>query len=312
MLDARRVFFAALALAAGCEGPRGPAGAVGQTGPAAQQDQGTHPTDAGTILDAGADGGSAAQNGCPGLAPGATAGINAAVTLSSPANGMFFVAGERAKIGITVTNNCGQRLSPSSLGTASLYLSGPRLGALTSTAASLLNCVTDRTAADRQHHFINLIAPSYADPTQKNLVTESDGTLTYTLAPISSELPGTYTVGVWLKSSDGKDQALPHARSADRQRDGGDLRVGPVGAVDLFFVSPGRAVGQVVSGAHHPGLLGLRRLRARLDADRDLQALPQPRRLQRQSHRAQGARRASRPRSARARRGASRVRARRR
>jgi hypothetical protein len=204
----------------GCEGPRGPAGANGSAGPAGpagpQGDAGAvgpqGPTGPqGPAGDGGTNGadGSNGNNGCPGLAPGETPGLNAAVTLSAPANGSYFVAGERAKISIKLSNSCGEVLSPSSLGTASLYVSGPRLGADTTTAAKLLNCVTDRNASDHQHHFINLRAPSYADPAQKNLATNSDGTLTYTLAPVASEAPGTYTVGVWAKSTDDKDQVFP-------------------------------------------------------------------------------------------------------
>lgn len=186
----------------GCEGPRGPAGPAGATGPA------------GTAGDAGAPGavgpgGDAGAPGCPGLPPGATAGLNAVVNVSAPANGTFFAVGERAKVTIHFTNNCGQTLRPSDLGTASLYLSGPRLGSLTTTAAKLLNCVTDRSAADHQHHFIDLRSPSFADPSQANLSTAADGTLTYTLAPVSTEATGTYTIGVWAKSKDDKDQLFP-------------------------------------------------------------------------------------------------------
>jgi OmcA/MtrC family decaheme c-type cytochrome len=201
----------------GCEGPRGPAGASGSTGPAGP----TGPAgDAGATGPQGPQGpsgatgdggtnGSNGNNGCPGLAPGQTQGLNATVTLSQPANGSYFAVGERATVAIKLTNNCGQILPVSSLGTASLYLSGPRLGANTKTAASLLNCVTNRAATDHQHHFINLKAPSYADASQNNLTTNSDGTLTYQLAPVSSELPGTYTVGLWAKSTDDKDQIFP-------------------------------------------------------------------------------------------------------
>jgi hypothetical protein len=94
------------------------------------------------------------------------------------------------------------------LGTANLYVTGPQEPLLTQTAASLLNCVTDRTAANDQHHFINLLSPSYADPSQNNLSQDADGTLHYKLASVSSEPPGTYTVGVWAKSVDQLDQVF--------------------------------------------------------------------------------------------------------
>ncbi|MGZ3440249.1 MAG: hypothetical protein ACXVDD_12070, partial [Polyangia bacterium] len=133
----------------GCEGPRGPAGAVGEQGPPGS------PGDGGTTGPTGpaGDGGVA---GCPGLAPGQTAGLNATVSISEPANGSFFATGERAVISVRFNNTCGQTLRAADLGTASLYLSGPRVGSATRTAAKLLNCVTDRSAADRQHHFIDL------------------------------------------------------------------------------------------------------------------------------------------------------------
>jgi hypothetical protein len=219
----RRMTLACLAVAhlIGCEGPRGPAGPAGSTGPAGPEGA---PGDAGAP---GAQGppGDGGVNGCPGLAPGQTQGLNAVVNVSAPANGSFFVAKERAVISIRFSNNCGQTLRASDLGTASLYLSGPRDGSAT-TASKLLNCVTDRAAADHQHHFINLRAPHFADATQSNLAQAADGSLTYTLAPVSSEA-GTYTIGVWAKSSDDKDQVFPTI----------DLQIGN-GTAQLFASGP--------------------------------------------------------------------------
>lgn len=192
----------ALALAA-CEGPAGPAGGNGASGAAGAPGA---PGDTGAT-GPGGPAGDAGSSGCPGLLPGQTAGLDASVTLSSPANGSFFVAGERPVVQIRFSNDCGQTLRPAELGTANLYVSGPRdLSART--AAKLLNAVVDRTAADHQHHFINLAAPSYADPSQHNLAANADGSLTYTLAPVSNEV-GTYTVGVWAKSVDDEDQVFP-------------------------------------------------------------------------------------------------------
>jgi hypothetical protein len=186
----------------GCEGPRGPAGPAGEQGPSgARGDAGaTGPTGA------NGDGGVA---GCPGLAPGQTAGLDAKVTLSAPANGAFFATGERAAVTISFTNRCGQTLRAADLGTASLYVSGPRLGSTTKTATKLLNCITDRNAADHQHHMIDLRNPKLADPSQNNFAQAADGTITFTLAPVSDEPAGTYTVGVWAKSVDDKDQLFP-------------------------------------------------------------------------------------------------------
>src|SRR5262249_1602897 len=49
---------------------------------------------------------------------------------------------------------------------------------------------------------------SYADPSQGNLTVDNDGTITYRLAAVSDELPGTYTAGIWAVSRDGIDQVL--------------------------------------------------------------------------------------------------------
>src|SRR5262245_34868898 len=89
---------------AACEGPAGVTGPQGPEGPAGP---------GGTNGDAGATGpagpaGDAGAPGCPGLAPGETVGLNATVSLSKPANGTFFVAGERAVVSIRFQNNCGQ------------------------------------------------------------------------------------------------------------------------------------------------------------------------------------------------------------
>src|SRR5262249_51902191 len=48
------------------------------------------------------------------------------------------------------------------------------------------------------------------DPSQNNLTRNTDGTVTYKLAPVSNEPAGTYTAGVWAKTkNDQKDQTLP-------------------------------------------------------------------------------------------------------
>ncbi len=164
-----------------CEGPRGPAGSNGDTGP--QGPAGAN-GDAGVQGPPGADGGVGTQ-GCPGLAPGDTVGLNAKVNVSKPANGTYFVAGERATVTVSFTNNCGQTMVPADLGTANLYLSGPRLGSTTKTAAKLLNCITDRTVADRQHHYVDLRAPHLLDPSQNNFSLGADGTVTFKLAAVT-------------------------------------------------------------------------------------------------------------------------------
>ncbi|HNN97080.1 MAG TPA: hypothetical protein PKI03_32650, partial [Pseudomonadota bacterium] len=95
--------------------------------------------------------------------PGATVGLVGSISVSAPAAGSAYAVGEAPEITLRLTDRCGNPLPVSSLGTANLYLSGPRQPLLTKTASALLNCVVDRAASDRQHHFINLIAPKYAD-----------------------------------------------------------------------------------------------------------------------------------------------------
>src|SRR5262249_743184 len=113
---------------------------------------------------------------------------------------------------------CSHTLAPSELGQLSqgrLMVSGPRTTLQTTTSVKLLNAVANRTAPDgapvAQHHYIDVrtpTSPSYADPTQGNLTIGADGTITYRLAAVSNELPGTYTAGIWAVSRDGIDQVL--------------------------------------------------------------------------------------------------------
>lgn len=136
-------------------------------------------------------------------------GFKAELALSPPAQGSYYMPGEAPKLTLKLGSDCGRLLAPSELGTANLYIVGPR-GALTTKSANLLlNAVTDRTAKDRQHHYINLKNPSYANPNAPGLTTESDGSLTYQLAPIGSEAAGTYTVALWAKTADEQQQIFP-------------------------------------------------------------------------------------------------------
>jgi OmcA/MtrC family decaheme c-type cytochrome len=199
--DMRHALILASCIAIGCEGPQGPPGPTGPSGEAGVNGE------AGTSGDAGAQGPNGPQ-GCAGLPAGATPGLHVTLTLSAPANGQFFAAGERAVATIAIADACGQAIPLANLGTASLYLYGPRDGAQTRTAAAMLNCVTDRGAADHQHHFVNLLAPTFADPTQNNVAAAPDGTLTFTFGAVGSEAPGTYTAALWAKSQDERDQAF--------------------------------------------------------------------------------------------------------
>src|SRR5262249_60409593 len=93
--------------------------------------------------------GQSGDAGPPGLSSTCDGGaglLNGRLTVSAPANGPFFVAGEKPVITIQLYDNCGKPISASSLGTANLYLSGPRGTLQTQTTTRLLNCVVDRSA----------------------------------------------------------------------------------------------------------------------------------------------------------------------
>ena len=133
--------------------------------------------------------------------------LDVQLSVAAPRNGMFLAAGEQATIAIHLVDRCKRPVAPADLTTLSLYLSGPRAPMKTRTAVKLLNAVTDRNAADRQHHYINLRAPAFLDANQKNLAATSTG-FTFTTAPVTNEEQGTYTVGLWAVSKDLKDQQL--------------------------------------------------------------------------------------------------------
>jgi hypothetical protein len=175
----------------------GPAGADGSDGTPGV------PGEPGATGDAGVPG-PAGPTGCPGL--GDTPGLTGTVKVSAPANGTFFAVGERATLTIQLLDSCGHVLKATDTGTANLYLYGPRQGAQTRSANLLLNAITDRAASDRQHHYVNLRAPRLLDATQNNLQQAADGTITFTLAAVTTEAPGTYTAGVYAKSVDQRDQ----------------------------------------------------------------------------------------------------------
>src|SRR5262245_54942978 len=171
----------------GCTtGPEGPQGPAGPAGPAGAQGPPGPSGDAGAGIVA-CDGGSNA------------AILSGRLTVSAPPNGSYFATGQAPVITIQLFDSCGKLVAPSALGTANLYLAGPRGTLQTQTASRMLNCLTDNSA-DRQH--INLIQPRFADSTQNNLTINVDNSITYRLAPVSTELAGTYTAGVWAKTTD--------------------------------------------------------------------------------------------------------------
>lgn len=176
---------------ASCDGPPGPEGKQGAPG-----------TD-----------GPAGAQGCAGLSAGQSRGLVTQLSLSTPANKRFFVAGEQPVLTVVFKDRCGQRIAAAALRTADLFLYGPRDPSLTATALKMLNAVSERPTSgrtvhteDEQHHFVSLISPRYALPSQNNKAEAADGTISYTFSPVTNEPPGTYTVAVWTRSVDYADQ----------------------------------------------------------------------------------------------------------
>jgi hypothetical protein len=190
--------------ASGATGPAGGAGPTGPAGPSGVKGDPGAPGDGGTNGNAG-ENGDAGAPGCPGLNAGETAGLFVSLTISQPANGQFFVAGERAVATIRMQNRCGVTLRPADVATANLYMYGPR-DAHAATASKLLNCLTARSGS--QHHYVNLKSPAFLDTSVSNFTQNSDGTISFTFSPITSELAGTYTVGLWAKGLDEHDQVF--------------------------------------------------------------------------------------------------------
>ena len=108
--------------------------------------------------------------------------------VSTPANGTHFVAGESPVVTVSILDTLAKGLgfTTNDFSTISLYAYGPEEPQNTITPVKLLNATADRTKTP--HHYINLLA---------NADVKVDGTtLTYSLKPVSDELPGTYTLGV--------------------------------------------------------------------------------------------------------------------
>lgn len=158
--------------------------------------------------------GATGQQGTPGCSPAAGEagiGLSASVMITDPANAQYFTPGESMQILIRFTDRCNRAVSAAELDLANLYITGPRLGLKTRTAVKLLNCITDRNAADDQHHFINLQDPRFKDPEQQNFGQAEDGSIVFRTAPVSDEEPGTYSVGVWARTRDEVDQVFGSA-----------------------------------------------------------------------------------------------------
>jgi len=122
--------------------------------------------------------------------------------VSPPANGAYFVAGESSLVTVTILDNFAQGLGRADFSSLNLYLYGPQDPRQTVTAVKLLNATTNR--AVRAHHYIDL---------KSNPDVQVNGdVLTYHLKPVTDELPGTYTVGLWsVLASDNVQQIMKFA-----------------------------------------------------------------------------------------------------
>jgi hypothetical protein len=128
-------------------------------------------------------------DGAQGLNAGETPGLVVESSASAPANGTNFAVGERIVLTFKLLDASGRPIGLGDLSSANLYMYGPRATLKTKTASALLNASVDRTATP--HHYINLLTT-----TNTNL-SVSGNVITYTLEPVTTEQPGTYTAGLW-------------------------------------------------------------------------------------------------------------------
>ncbi len=130
--------------------------------------------------------------GPPGpLASGTERQLNASVTVSKPANGTHFVAGEQAVLTVTLKDQTGAAFDRANdFSQLRLMMAGPQEPPETITPVKLLKTSADRTQPI--HHYVDL--KTNAD------VQVSAATLTYKLGAVSDEKPGTYIVSVWAVS----------------------------------------------------------------------------------------------------------------
>ena len=171
---------------AGTTGPVGPAGAAGPTGPAGTAGTAGTAGAAGAAGPAGAAGAAGPAGPAGAAATGAAAGVDVNVALTRPANGTNLVTGEVATITVTLKDANGRNLTTGDFDTVSLYMYGPQETTKAVSANKLLNASENRSAST--HHYINLLTNTDARV--------SGNVITYALRPVTTELPGTYTVAV--------------------------------------------------------------------------------------------------------------------
>ena len=119
------------------------------------------------------------------------------LSVSAPANGTHFVAGEAPVISVSLPAQYGRQ----DYSQLRLHVYGPQETTKTITAVKLLNASTDRSA--QPHHYIDL---------RTNLDVNANGNvLTYNLQAVSDEQPGTYTASLWVVMKDSSIQSFPLA-----------------------------------------------------------------------------------------------------
>jgi hypothetical protein len=148
----------------GAVGPQGPAGPPGITNAAGQQGNSTS------------------------FSSGTGKGIAVTLALTKPANGTHLVAGEKGSVSVALKDIYGNNLTRNDFTTIALYMYGPQDVTRTQTAVRLLNASVNRSAA--VHHYIDLKSSNSSD------LKVNGNVLTYSLQPVTNELPGTYIVAV--------------------------------------------------------------------------------------------------------------------
>ncbi|MBI4283758.1 MAG: hypothetical protein HY663_04740, partial [Chloroflexi bacterium] len=160
-------FVLLLSLAAFLVACQGAVGPVGPAGPAGTQ----------------------GVEGPPGpLPPGVERQVSANITVSKPANGTHFAAGEQPVLTITLKDQVGKGFNRAEdFSQLRLMLAGPQETTETVTAVKLLKTSDNRSQPI--HHYIDL---------KTNPDVQASGTtLTYKLGAVSDEKPGTYIASVW-------------------------------------------------------------------------------------------------------------------
>ena len=166
------------------------------------------------------------------------------LNVSPPANGVYYAAGEAPTVTVTILDTMGTGLSRVDFSTLSLYMYGPQDPLLTKTASKLLKASTDRKAS--VHHYINLL--------NNPGVQVNGNVLTYPLAAVSDEQPGTYTVTLYaVRASNPLEQLMKFANAqignnvveapvVTKSQSCAACHEGPIsGKIYMHHIDPGRS-----------------------------------------------------------------------